>query len=59
MTAPSRAKSVNSERAVLVGVLPTAPGDDADPLGEIRGLAESAGALVAAEITQQIGRAHV
>lgn len=53
MTSAPRSKSVQSEHAVLVGVLSTAPGDGDDPLDEIRGLAESAGAVVAAELTQR------
>ena len=48
-----RSKSVQSERAVLVGVLLGSRGDAADPLEEIRGLAESAGAGVVAELTQR------
>ncbi len=53
MTTTPRSKSVQSERAVLVGVLLQTPVDAADPLDEIRGLAESAGAAVAGELTQR------
>ncbi|MFM7075933.1 MAG: GTPase HflX [Planctomycetaceae bacterium] len=53
MTSSPRAKSVHSERAVLVGVLRGAAAEAPDPLDEIRGLAESAGALVAADLTQR------
>ena len=53
MTTPVRSKSVQSERAVVVGVLLHAPVDAHGPLDEIRGLAESAGAEVVAELTQR------
>ena len=53
MTTTVRSKSVQSERAVVVGVLLHAPVDTHDPLDEIRGLAESAGAEVVAELTQR------
>ena len=53
MTTPVRSKSVQSERAVVVGVLLHAPVDEHGPLDEIRGLAESAGAEVVAELTQR------
>ena len=53
MTTTPRGKSVQSERALLVGVLLQAPVDASDPLDEIRGLAESAGALVVGELTQR------
>ncbi|MBM3983139.1 MAG: GTPase HflX [Planctomycetes bacterium] len=47
--------SVASEKAVLVSVaLPDRPwGNEADPCDEIRGLVESAGAVVAGELTQK------
>jgi len=53
VTTTPRGKSVQSERALLVGVLLQAPVDASDPLDEIRGLAESAGALVVGELTQR------
>jgi len=47
--------SVASEKAVLVSVaLPDRPwANEADPCEEIRGLAESAGAVVAGQLTQK------
>jgi GTP-binding protein HflX len=46
------------ERAYLVGlILPDTDIDPRDPLGELRGLAESAGAVVVGEMVQK--RAHV
>ena len=48
-----RARGMQSERAVLVGVLTTAPGDAERPLAELGGLAATAGAEVVAEITQR------
>jgi GTP-binding protein HflX len=46
--------TVKQERAVLVGVeLPRRPWISDDPLDELRGLTTSAGALVAAELTQR------
>ena len=46
--------SVRLERAVLVGVgLPGRPWDEADPLAELRGLAETAGSLVVGQLTQK------
>ena len=53
MTQPRRTNSVQSERAILVGVLLEAPVDPADPLEELGGLAETAGASVAARLTQR------
>ncbi len=53
MTQPRRTSSVRSERAVLVGVLLDAPIDPADPLEELGGLAETAGAQVVARLTQR------
>ena len=53
MTQPRRTNSVQSERAVLVGVLLDAPVDPDNPLDELAGLAETAGAHVAARITQR------
>ncbi|RLS33331.1 MAG: GTPase HflX [Planctomycetota bacterium] len=53
MTERSRITSVHSEKAVLVGVLLTPPVDPENPLAEMRGLAESAGAVVTAELTQR------
>ena len=44
---------VQSERAVLVGVFLEPPVDPADPLGELAGLAATAGAGVVAEVTQR------
>ncbi|MFM8734747.1 MAG: GTPase HflX [Pirellulales bacterium] len=46
-------KGVQSELAVLVGVLLEPPVDPADPLGELAGLAATAGATVVAELTQR------
>ena len=54
MTTPVRSKSVQSERAVVVGVLLHAPVDEHGPLDEIRGLAESAGKVIAFEIEKKI-----
>lgn len=48
-----RGRGMQSERAVLVGVLTAAPADDERPLAELGGLAETAGAAVVAEITQR------
>lgn len=46
--------TVKQERAVLVGVeLPRRPWISEEPLDELRGLATSAGALVAGELTQR------
>jgi len=46
--------SVKQELALLVGVsLPDRPWNEADPLGELRGLAETAGATVVGELTQK------
>ena len=53
MTQPRRTNSVQSERAVLVGVLLATPVDPEHPLDELGGLAETAGALVVAELTQR------
>ena len=48
------AMSVRQERAVLVSVaLPDRPWLSADPCDEIRGLAETAGAVVVSEVTQK------
>jgi GTP-binding protein HflX len=44
---------VQSERAVLVGVFLDAPADPEQPLGELGGLAATAGAAVVAELTQR------
>jgi GTP-binding protein HflX len=44
---------VASERAVLVGVLLDTPADPEHPLGELAGLAATAGAEVVAELTQR------
>ena len=53
MTQARRTNSVQSERAVLVGVLRDAPLDPEHPLDELGGLAETAGAEVVAELTQR------
>ncbi len=53
MSDPRRLGGVRSERAVLVGVLLDGAGDPGQPLGELAGLAETAGAVVAAEVTQR------
>lgn len=53
MTQPRRTNSVQSERAVLVGVLLDTPLDPQHPLDELGGLAETAGAQVVAELTQR------
>ena len=53
MTQPRRTNSVQSERAVLVGVLLDVPLDPERPLDELGGLAETAGAEVVAELTQR------
>lgn len=53
MTQPPRTNSVQSERAVLVGVLLEAPLDPGHPLEELGGLAATAGAHVVAELTQR------
>ncbi len=56
MTQPRRTNSVQSERAVLVGVLLDPPVDPERPLDELGGLAETAGARVVAELTQRRDR---
>jgi GTP-binding protein HflX len=48
-----RAESVASERAVLVGVLLADQDHPAEPLEELEGLAEAAGAQVVGELTQR------
>jgi len=48
-----RGRGMQSERAVLVGVLMAAPVDAEQPLAELGGLAATAGAEVVAEITQR------
>ena len=53
MTQPRRTNSVQSERAVLVGVLLDTPLDPEHPLNELGGLTETAGAQVVAELTQR------
>ena len=53
MTVRERTQSVQSERAVLVGVLLDAPADPERPLAELGGLVTTAGADVVAEITQR------
>ena len=53
MTQRQRTNSVQSERAILVGVLLDAPLDPEHPLDELGGLAETAGAQVVAEVTQR------
>ncbi|MFM8705303.1 MAG: GTPase HflX, partial [Planctomycetia bacterium] len=56
MTQTRRTNSVQSERAVLVGVLLDPPVDPERPLDELGGLAETAGAQVVAELTQRRDR---
>ena len=51
-----RTTGVQSERAVLVGVLLDAPTDPEHPLDELAGLASTAGAVVVAELTQRRDR---
>jgi len=53
LTVRERTQSVQSERAVLVGVLLDAPADPERPLAELGGLVTTAGADVVAEITQR------
>jgi GTP-binding protein HflX len=53
MTQSRRTNSVQSERAVLVGVLLEPPLDPERPLDELAGLAETAGAQVVAGLTQR------
>jgi len=48
-----RTTGVQSERAVLVGVLLDPPADPEHPLDELAGLASTAGAVVVAELTQR------
>ncbi len=48
-----RGASVQSEKAVLVGVLLRPPVDPEHPLAELAGLAETAGARVVGELTQR------
>ena len=48
-----RSTSVQSEKAVLVGVLLRPPVDPEHPLDELAGLAETAGAHVVGELTQR------
>ena len=52
----TRTNSVESERAVLVGVLLDTPADPDHPLDELAGLASTAGASVVAELTQRRAR---
>ena len=47
---------VQRERIVLVGVFLAPPADPLDPLGELRGLAATAGGTVVAELTQNRDR---
>ena len=56
MTTRDRANSVQSERAVLVGVLLDAPVNPEHPLDELEGLVATAGARVVAELTQRRDR---
>ncbi|NDC64613.1 MAG: GTPase HflX, partial [Planctomycetia bacterium] len=53
MTERDRTNSVQSERAVLVGVLLEAPVNPEHPLEELGGLVATAGARVVAELTQR------
>ena len=53
MNERKRPAGMQSERAVLVGVLLADPADPEHPLGELAGLAETAGAVVTAEVTQR------
>jgi GTP-binding protein HflX len=53
LTERKRANSVQSEQAVLVGVLLDAPVNPAHPLDELGGLVATAGARVVAELTQR------
>jgi GTPase len=53
LTTRERANSVQSERAVLVGVLLDTPVNPDHPLDELAGLVASAGARVVAELTQR------
>jgi GTP-binding protein HflX len=53
LTERNRSNSVQSERAVLVGVLLDTPADPERPLEELAGLAATAGASVVAELTQR------
>ncbi len=53
MTDRGRGTGVQSERAVLVGVLLRPPVDPEHPLDELAGLAETAGARVVGELTQR------
>ena len=52
MNERTRTNGVQSERAVLVGVLLEAPAEE-HPLAELGGLASTAGAEVVAELTQR------
>ena len=56
MTTRTRTNSVQSERAILVGVHLHAPVDPHNPLAELGGLANTAGALVVAELSQRRDR---
>ena len=56
MTTRTRTNSVQSERAILVGVHLHAPVDPNNPLAELGGLANTAGALVVAELSQRRDR---
>ncbi|HRJ50873.1 MAG TPA: hypothetical protein PKU91_10080, partial [Phycisphaerales bacterium] len=48
---------VSSERAVLAAVrLPESVYDRSDPFGELRALAEQAGAVIVGELTQNLAR---
>jgi GTP-binding protein HflX len=49
----ARTTGVRSERAVLVGVFLAEPADPESPLAELAGLAATAGARVAGELTQR------
>ena len=56
MTTRTRTNSVQSERAILVGVHLHAPVDPHNPLAELGGLANTAGAVVVAELSQRRDR---
>jgi GTP-binding protein HflX len=46
--------TVHRERAVLISVaLPSRPWNGSDPLDELRGLAQTAGARIVGELTQK------
>lgn len=59
VTEPNRAGHVDAERAILAGVERQGTPHAEDPLGELRGLAQTAGAMVVGEFSQRRERPDV